>query len=72
MKKGFYEGVNLALCYCEDCGYQQIEMDKCPKCGSENMTKISRMNGYLGYSRIKGRTRYNESKMAEIADRVSM
>ena len=45
---------------------------KCPKCGSENMTKISRMNGYLGYSRIKGRTRYNESKMAEIADRVSM
>lgn len=72
MEKGFYEGVNLALCYCEDCGYQQIEMDVCPKCGSTSMTKIDRMNGYLGYSRIKGSTRYNPSKMAEIKDRVSM
>ena len=26
MKKGFYEGVNLAMCYCEDCGYQQVEL----------------------------------------------
>lgn len=45
MKKGFYEGVNLAMCYCEDCGYQQVEMDVCPKCNSENITKIDRMNG---------------------------
>lgn len=45
MKKGFYEGVNLAMCYCEDCGYQQVEMDICPKCGSKNITKIDRMNG---------------------------
>lgn len=45
MDKGFYEGVNLALCYCEDCGYQQVEMDTCPKCGSDKITKIDRMNG---------------------------
>ena len=45
MDKGFYEGVNLALCYCEDCGYQQVEMDTCPKCGSNKITKIDRMNG---------------------------
>ena len=43
MKKGFYEGVNLAMCYCEDCGYQQVEMDACPKCGSKMITKIDRI-----------------------------
>lgn len=72
MKKGFYEGVNLAMCYCEDCGYQQVEMDTCPKCGSNKITKIDRMNGYLGFTRVHGETRYNEAKNAEIKDRVSM
>lgn len=43
MDKGFYEGVNLAMCYCEDCGYQQVEMDICPKCGSKMITKIDRI-----------------------------
>ena len=43
MKKGFYEGVNLAMCYCEDCGYQQVEMEQCPKCGSTKITKIDRI-----------------------------
>ena len=45
MKKGFYEGVNLSLAYCEDCGHEELEMDVCPKCGSRNLTKIDRMNG---------------------------
>lgn len=72
MDKGFYEGVNLAMCYCEDCGYQQVEMDVCPKCGSKMITKIDRMNGYLGFTRVHGETRYNEAKNAEIKDRVSM
>lgn len=72
MDKGFYEGVNLAMCYCEDCGYQQVEMDICPKCGSKMITKIDRMNGYLGFTRVHGETRYNEAKNAEIADRISM
>lgn len=72
MKKGFYEGVNLSLAYCDDCGYQQLEMDVCPKCGSRNLTKIDRMNGYLSYSRVKGDTRLNAAKMAEIRDRKSM
>ena len=72
MEKGFYEGVNLALCYCEDCGYQQVEMDTCPQCGSKMITKIDRMNGYLGFTRVHGDTRYNEAKNSEIADRKSM
>ena len=72
MKMGFYEGVNLELSYCDDCGHQELDMDVCPKCGSRNLTKISRMNGYLSYSRVKGDTRLNKGKMAEIAERRSM
>lgn len=72
MDMGLYEGVNLSLAYCDDCGHQELEMDVCPKCGSHNLTKIERMNGYLSYSRIHGDTRLNDAKMAEIADRVSM
>lgn len=72
MAMGLYEGVNLSLAYCDDCGHQELEMDVCPKCGSTNLTKIDRMNGYLSYSRVKGDTRLNDAKMAEIKDRKSM
>ena len=72
MEMGLYEGVNLSLAYCDDCGHQELEMDVCPKCGSRNLTKIDRMNGYLSYSRVKGDTRLNDAKMAEIAERKSM
>ena len=72
MAKGYYEGVNLSLAYCDDCGHEELSMDVCPVCGSTNLTKIDRMNGYLSYSRVKGDTRLNETKMAEIAERKSM
>ena len=72
MDMGFYEGINMSLAYCEECGYEELDMDVCPKCGSELITKIDRMNGYLGYTRVHGDTRYNEAKNAELKDRVSM
>ena len=72
MDMGFYEGVNLSLSYCDDCGHEELNMDVCPKCGSRNLTKIDRMNGYLSYSRVKGDTRLNDAKMEELADRKSM
>lgn len=72
MDKGFYEGINLSLAYCEECGYEELDMDVCPKCGSHLITKIDRMNGYLGYTRVHGDTRYNDAKNAEIKERVSM
>ena len=72
MSMGFYEGINLQLDYCEDCGASFIDKDKCPKCGSENITRIERMNGYLGYSKVKGRTMYADHKLAEFKDRKSM
>ena len=72
MELGYYEGVNLSLAYCDDCGHQELDMDVCPVCGSKNLTKIDRMNGYLSYSRVHGDTRLNAAKMAEIKERVSM
>ena len=57
--------------YCKKCGVLYTT-DVCPKCGSRNLTKIERMNGYLSYSRVHGATRLNDAKMAEIAERKSM
>lgn len=52
--------------------HAQLNMDVCPICGSTDIIKIERMNGYLAYSRVHGDTRLNAAKMAEIKDRVSM
>ena len=71
MKKGFYFGTNFAKSFCEDCGYEELDMVKCPKCGSENITQINRVCGYLGYSKINGDTRFNAAKLAEVQDRKS-
>lgn len=72
MKMGFYEGINFELDYCEKCGHSFIDSDTCPKCGSTEITRIERMNGYLGYSRVKGKTMYADHKLKEFEDRVSM
>ena len=72
MELGYYFGVNLHNCYCEDCGHNFLDGTNCPECGSGNITEINRVSGYLGYSRIKGGSRMNDGKLAEIHDRVSM
>lgn len=72
MEYGFYQGVNLSLSYCNNCGHQQLDMNVCPECGSDDVTKIERMNGYLSYTKVKGDTRLNDAKMEEISDRKSM
>lgn len=86
MDMGFYEGVNLSLSYCDDCGYSSDTIGStCPECGSVHITSIERMNGYLSYSRVGKymdeeviksnntlQSRLNPAKMEEIRDRVSM
>ena len=72
MDLGFYEGVNLSLAYCNNCGHEELDMDVCPKCGSSDLTKIDRMNGYLSYSRVHGDTMLSSAKMVEISERKSM
>ena len=71
MSKGFYEGTNLNLSYCENCGHEELDMEECPKCGSKSITQINRVCGYLGYKKVKGGTRFNDGKMAECKERVS-
>lgn len=73
MDYGFYEGVNFDLTICEDCGFRpEVEVDACPKCDSENIMSLSRACGYISYKKIHGDTRFNDAKLAEINDRVSM
>lgn len=72
MKMGFYWGNNQQLNYCEDCGYEFSDSDKCPKCNSEKLTRITRMSGYLSYESIRGKTMYSDTKLKEFKDRISM
>ena len=82
MEKGYYEGANLSLSFCNECGYRSTEMgDVCPACGSSNVTQIDRMNGYLAYSKLSVKnsdgtfshySRLSDPKMEEIGDRRSM
>lgn len=75
MELGLYEGINLSLVYCDMCGaeFHNIQhVEVCPNCGSEEITKIERMCGFLSYTRMHGDTRLNEAKMDEIKDRKSM
>jgi len=72
MKMGFYEGINFELDFCEDCGHSFTDSDTCPKCGSEHITRIERMNGYLSYSKVRGRTMYSDHKLVEFSERKSM
>lgn len=72
MKMGFYEGINFEHSYCEECGHTFTDQDSCPKCGSNHITTVTRMNGYLGYSRVRGKTMYADHKLTEFKERKSM
>lgn len=60
-----YSGVNFPIDECRNCGHSGIFKDVCSKCGSNNILKIRRVSGYLGYEE-----RINPSKGAEIQARV--
>lgn len=74
LDKGFYQGVNFNECMCEDCGHEWSgeHGEDCIICGSNNITESNRNCGYKGYSRRKGDTTFNDSKVAEIKVRRSM
>ena len=72
MDMGFYEGVNISLDFCSNCGCSFNDADVCPKCGSDDLVRIERMNGYLGYAKIRGRSLYSDGKLKEFDERVSM
>ncbi|EIH6462373.1 anaerobic ribonucleoside-triphosphate reductase [Shigella flexneri] len=73
MGKGFYQGVNFDLAICENCGHRpSADVEECPKCNSHDISVINRVCGYLGWTKIKGTSRMNDAKIAEIKDRKSM
>lgn len=72
MKRGYYYGCNISKNYCCTCGAEFLDNDKCPKCGSSDLVRISRVCGYLGLERVHGDTRMSEGKRAEIDDRKCM
>lgn len=47
LEKGIhYMGFNYKLDYCNDCGHKGL-FDTCSKCGSDKITRIRRVSGYL-------------------------
>ena len=71
MKQGLYYGVNLQLDTCLGCGHQDEIEHCCPECGSNNILKINRICGYLGYSSNElGDNMINNGKYDEIKKRV--
>lgn len=69
MKKGLYYGINVVSSNCGDC-HNRGDFDICDKCGSDNVTTVVRVCGYLSFSQTKGDTRLNKGKLAETKDRV--
>lgn len=70
MDLGLYNGVNIVSSSCPNCAHHGDFLDACPKCGNLDITTVTRACGYLSFSKIKGDTRYNVGKQAEIRERV--
>ena len=62
-----YFAINLPLDCCENCGYQDEIGEKCPKCGSSNITRLRRVTGYLTGNYT---TAFNKGKIQETDQRV--
>lgn len=62
-----YFAVNVPVDCCEDCGYQDEIGNTCPECGSENISRLRRVTGYLSGSYT---TAFNEGKQQEVEMRV--
>jgi len=61
-----YGAVNFPLDLCRDCGKQDLQNQKnCIQCGSEDITRVRRITGYLSTL-----DRFNDSKLAEESSRI--
>jgi len=60
-----YASVNFPVDICRDCGLNGvIHENTCPKCGSNNISRVRRITGYLSTL-----DRFNDSKFAEVENR---
>lgn len=62
-----YFALNVKVDLCEDCGHQEEMNDKCPICGSTNISRLRRVTGYLTGSYKES---FNEGKQQEVEMRV--
>ncbi len=62
-----YFAINVPSDLCEDCGYQGEINNVCPKCGSNNISQLRRVTGYLTGSYL---TSFNEGKIQEVEMRI--
>ena len=62
-----YFALNVPLDNCNDCGYQDEIGEKCPQCGSTNISRLRRVTGYLTGNY---KTAFNRGKQAETEERV--
>jgi len=61
-----YFAVNVPNDTCMECGHTG-EFDVCPECGSDNVSQLKRVTGYLN---LDYRTSFNEGKQDEVRYRV--
>jgi ribonucleoside-triphosphate reductase len=62
-----YVGINYPVDFCTGCGtLGVINEDSCPRCGSTAIRRVRRITGYLSTV-----DRFNDSKVAELKDRVT-
>ena len=62
-----YFAINTPLDNCNNCGYQDEIGEKCPQCGSTNISRLRRVTGYLTGNYT---TAFNWGKQKETEDRV--
>jgi ribonucleoside-triphosphate reductase len=62
-----YFAINVPNDTCEDCGYTDEMGDTCPMCGSNNISRLRRVTGYLTGDYT---TAFNHGKQEEVKDRV--
>lgn len=61
-----YFAINFPIDTCNACGYSGEILDKCPVCGSDDITRLRRVTGYL----TQDYRRFNKGKFDECNDRV--
>ena len=62
-----YFALNVPLDSCNNCGYQDEIGEKCPQCGSTNISRLRRVTGYLTGNY---KTAFNRGKQYETDERV--
>ena len=62
-----YGGINFPVDFCNNCNLLGvIDGDNCPRCVSTDISRVRRITGYLSTT-----DRFNDSKQAELRDRIT-